>query len=293
MGAAEDFDTDMQTIRDYVALVTEKQTRLVIAYTSALSSVETTLQTASPEDASPDYLKAVVKSGLKSLEKVALQAVKERTGADLAPVADVIHALADEAERAARAAAGLGAAQFIGGLRASITNAYTRGRTGDALREQIEAEYKQGDEGQRGGYIAGVQIEKDAVEQVEIPAVETLERALLEGWINEAFSGDVMEGPGIVVIQFDSDGALESATVEAPLGDRVAGSLNRIMPAAGTTRLMDLDVVKKVWFGDRCMCFDGNNAVRKSTNDSAAEQFLTSEATWALATRFKERSGWW
>jgi hypothetical protein len=54
--AALDFDTDMQTIRNYVSAVVETKAKIATAYTAALDNVQTTFQTASPAEARPDIL---------------------------------------------------------------------------------------------------------------------------------------------------------------------------------------------------------------------------------------------
>jgi len=102
--AALDFDTDMQTIRNYVSAVVETKAKIATAYTAALDNVQITFQTASPAEARPDVLGVILKSGLKAAEKSAVTAVKESTGADLGPLVDMLHAIADEVDRAAKAA---------------------------------------------------------------------------------------------------------------------------------------------------------------------------------------------
>ena len=285
MGDAEDFETDMQTIRDYTRAVIEWQTKLVVVYTNALASVETTLSSASPEEATPDVLGTILKSGLTSLEELAVGVVKSRTGADLSAVTSMLHAIWDEVDRAEEAAESLEAGEWIRKLRTGITNAYGQGQNGDALREDIEGEYKQGDTGERGGYIGGIQNELAALRTIRMPRVECIELSMYEAWINRFFDNDCMEGTGTVVLTFSDDETPESATVNVMLGDRIAGALNGIMSGAGIRRIMDLKVVKKVCRGTACMCFEGNNVVRASTNDENAEQFLISPQTWVSVRR--------
>jgi hypothetical protein len=113
-----------------------------------------------------------------------------------------------------------------------------------------------------------------------------LELAMYEGWMDQNFAGDCMEGSGTVVLQFDSDGNPSSAAVNAPLGDRIASRLNDIMRTAGVDRIMDLDVVKKVCRDTACMCFEGNNVIRKDVLEDDAHAFLTSEDAWQQFTTF-------
>ena len=284
--AALDFDTDMQTIRNYVSAVVETKAKIAIAYTAALDNVQITFQTASPAEASPDLLGVILKSGLKTAEKVAVTAVKESTGADLGPLVDMLHRIADEVERAAKAAVNRAVADWLTELRTSIVNAYTQGQTGEDLRMQIEDEYNHNDEGGRGGYIAGIENELEALRAVQAPRSQIVELTMYESWINQNFNDDCMDGTGIIQLQFASGGSATSATVAAPLGDRVASRLNRIMGAAGVSHLMDLNVVKKVCLDTECMCFEGNNIVRKDVLDDNTQAFLTSPDNWRHFTRF-------
>jgi hypothetical protein len=286
MGDAEDFETDMQTIRDYVRAVVEGQSKIAVAYTNALANVETTFRSASATEAKPNILGAMLKSGVKSLEKAAVSAVKSETGADLGPIVEMIQAVWDEVDRAEKAGQSLSAGEWIKNLRTEITNAYTQGRSGDELREQIENEYKQGDAGERGGYIGGVQNELAAVRTIKVPRTERLELAMYEEWINQYFDNDCMDGSGTVVLLFSEEGAPDSAKVNAVFGDKIAGALNNVMSSAGVGRLMDLGVVKKVCRGETCMCFEADNTVRKATSDDHAGQFLSSPETWQLFTQF-------
>jgi hypothetical protein len=58
------------------------------------------------------------------------------------------------------------------------------------------------------------------------------------------------------------------------------------MTGAGKNQLMDLDVVKKVCKGNDCMCFEGNNVVRKAASSDDTQTFLSSADTWKQATLF-------
>src|SRR5262249_27225905 len=129
--------------------------------------------------------------------------------------------------------------------------------------------------------------------------VQEVELAMYEAWINGNFSGDCMDGSGTVVLQFDSDGNPQSATVNAPLGDRVAARINDVIgeldhehskdggeAVRTVARLTHLDGVKKVCRATACMCFEGNNVIRKDVLDDGTHQFLTSENQWRQFTSF-------
>jgi hypothetical protein len=283
---AVEFDTDMQTIRDYTSAVVETQTKIAAAYTGALANFETTVRSASATEAKADLVGAVLKSALKAVEKEAVTAVKEETGADLGPIVDMLHAVSDELDRAAKAAESLAVGDWIKDLRTSVTDAFTQGESGDAMRKRIEDEYKQNDVGARGGYIGGVQNELTALRAVVVPITKKVELTLYEAWINENFDNDCMDGTGLISLQFTSDGNPDSATVKAPLNDKIAGALNNVMAAAGVNQLMDLRVVKKMSMGDVSMCFESDNTVRKATDDEAGTTFLSSPDTWKRFRQF-------
>ena len=253
--SAVNFDQDMQTIRDYVDAVVQAQTRVAATYSAALDSFQLTVQTASAAEVRPDVLGVVSKAGIKFAEKSAVAAVKDATGADLGPLVEMLHAISDEVDRASKAATSRSVAEWINSLRTSVINSYTQGNSRQAMIEQLEREYNQNDEGGRGGYIAGIQNELDATKTVPAPKVEAVEAAMYQGWINQAFNQECIDGAGILSLQFGVDGNLVSAKVVAPLGDRLAGRLNTIMGTAGISGLMDLDVAKKVCREDVCICF--------------------------------------
>lgn len=286
MGALDDYDADMQTIRDYVASVVEAKNKIATSSLSAIDNFQVTVQSASPAEVKPDILGAVLKSGMKSVEKAVVTAVKNATGADLGPLADMIHAVYDEIDRAQKAAQNLAVADWIKNVRTSMANAYTQDQTGAELRNQLETEYKKFNEGGRGGYIGGIQNELEAMRKVQVPKSDVVEVALYVAWINQYFNSDCIDGTGIIALVFDDDGNPRSATVKAPLGEKIAGALNNRMSSAGISTLMDLDVVKKACKGDSCMCFEGNNVVRKAGANDAVESFLKSSDTWKKFTQF-------
>lgn len=275
-GAALDFDTDMQTIRNYVSAVVETKAKIATAYTAALDNVQTTFQTASPVEAHPDVLRVILKSGLKMVEKSVVTAVDAKLG----PLVEMLHGIADEVDRAAKVAVNRAVADWMTDLRTSIVNAYTQGQTGEDLRKQIEDEYNHNDEGGRNYYIVAIQIELKAMRAVQAPISQVVELDMYESWVNQNFNGDCMDGTGFVQLQFASDGSAIAATVTAPLGDRVAGRLNSIMGDAGVSQLMNLNVVKKVCRDTECMCFESNNTVRKDVLNDDTHAVLTSPDNW-------------
>jgi hypothetical protein len=267
--SALNYDTDMETISSYVQAVVEKKNKIAIAYLSAIDNLQTTIQTASPSEAKQDILSAVMKSGLKSV----ISAVKGITSVDLDPLAEMIRGIKDEIDRAEKS-------------EQNFEVSDTQDQTGENLRKQIEDEYNQNDEGGRGGYIAGIEIKLEAMRSVQAPKTEILEVAMYTCWINQNFNDDCIDGTGIVYIQFEDNGTFSSATLISPLGDKISGALNNVMSRADVYQLMDLDVVKKVCKGDDCMCFEGNNEVRKASWNDETQSFLTSHETWKQVKNF-------
>jgi hypothetical protein len=284
--AALDFEVDMGTIRNYVSAVVEANDKITTTFIAALDNAQLVFQTASPAEARPDLIGVMLKSGLKSVEKVAVSSVKGATGADLGPLVDMVHAIYDEVTRAAKAAGTRSVADWMARLRTTIVNQYTQGQTGESLRIQIEQEYNQNDEGGRGGYIAGIENELVALRSVQAPLSQVVELAMYEEWINQNFDNDCIDGSGFVQLVFDSDSNPSSATVVAVLGDRVAARLNDIMSDAGVWQIMDLGVVKQVCFDSECACFEQNNVTRKEVLDGDTQAFLASPDTWQQFTRF-------
>jgi hypothetical protein len=285
-GSADDFNTDMQTIHDYVQGIVEAKAKIATAHLAAIDNFQTTVTAASPTEAKPDFLAVVLKAGLKTAEKATSAAVKDATGVDIGPLIELFHAINDEVDRASKAAQNLAVAEWIKSIRAAVTNAYTQDQSGAALRDTIETEYKQNDVGGRGGYIAGIENEMTALRNLSVPKTEALEAAMYVSWISQNFNQDCIDGTGLIYIQFDDDSTLTSATVQAPLGDKIAAALNNVMSSAGIDGLMGLDVVKKSCRGTDCMCFEGNNVVRKAASSDATQSFLSSPDTWKQLRRF-------
>src|SRR5260370_32491003 len=127
MSNGQDYDQDMQTIRDYVDAVVQAQGLVAAAYSAALDSFQLTVQTASPAEARPDVLGVVFKSGVKFAEKSAVTAVKDATGADLGPLVEMLHAISDAGDRAAKAATNRSVADWINGLGTAVIANYTQG----------------------------------------------------------------------------------------------------------------------------------------------------------------------
>jgi hypothetical protein len=280
------YNTDMDTIGQYVAAVVEAKSKISTSFLAAIDNFGTVAAAASPADAKTNILGAVMKSGLKSVEKTAVTAVKSATGADLGPLVDVVNAVSDEIDRAAAAAQNLAVAQWITSTRAAVANAYTQDQSGVALHDKIVQEYNQNDAGGRGGYIGGIQNELAALKTVQTPVEEVVEVAMYEEWINQHFNNDCIDGTGIIYLQFGDDGSFTSASVVAPIGDKIAGALNSQMSNAGVANLMALEVVKKVCKGPDCMCFEVNNVIRKAASDDQNQAYLSADSTWKLAELF-------
>ena len=284
--SAADYNTDMQTIDQYVSAVVEAKSKISASFLAAIDNFQTVVTSASPADARPNVLGAIMKCGLRFVEKSAVAGVQSATGMDLGPLVDVIHAVSDEIDRATAAARNLTVAQWITSVRSAIANAYAQDQSGLSLRDQIVQAYNQNDEGGRGGYIGGIENELAAMKAIQAPLVESVEVAMYQEWINQQFNNDCIDGAGIVYIQYGDDGTLDSASIVAPLGDKIAGALNNRMTRASVANLMYINVVKKVCKGSDCMCFEGNNTVRKAATDDQNQAFMANPDTWKLASQF-------
>ena len=288
-GSASDFQTDLQTIRDYVSAVSEANQKIATGYLAALDNVQVAFQAASPSEAKPDLMGVIAKAGLKLIEKQAATAIEKVTGVNLGPVFELVHSISEAVDKAHAAQQNLAAADWIAQTRAAISNAFTQAPSGDALRKQIEDEYNANNEGGRGGYIAGIELELEAVRVLEIPTEEQLELQIYQSWINGNFNGDCMDGVGLAFFELDSDGQLTSATLVAPLGAKIAHAINNLIDRSGKiSSLMELDIVKKLSFDGDCACFEGNNVVRKPASNDDTQAWLSSSDTWQLIRRFSD-----
>lgn len=280
------YDVDMQIIRDYVALVEQVKARLATTQLEALANVETTLQSAAPTDATSEVMSKLTQAGIKLLEEAVSSAAKKFAGVEIAPLFELVHIAYEAVDTAKNAQSSLSAADWLRDLRSELTNGYAQSPNGETLREQLEQEYNANDEGGRGGYIAGIENERDALKALQLPLMESVELAMYESWINAHFSGDCMAGPGLAVIQFDADRNLESATLDAPEGEQVAHAMNGRLAKARKRSLMDLDIVKRLCVDDDCACFEGNNVVRKPASSDENQAWLSSPEAWAQLRRF-------
>jgi hypothetical protein len=80
---------------------------------------------------------------------------------------------------------------------------------------------------------------------VTVPKAEAVEVSLYQGWINQNFNNDCIDGAGIMNLNFDSDGNCDTGTVVPPLGDTIAAALNTAMDKTSIPSLKNLNVVKK------------------------------------------------
>lgn len=277
-------DTAVQTIRDYVSAIMSAMNWIASSYLSAIRNFQTTIQTASPSDIRPNILSSVLRSGLTTAEKLMVTAIKETTETELRPIVDLIHRISDEIEKVTDQAHP--GADWMNEIRLFVTNACMPDQGGENLQAQLEDEYKRTDSDVRRRYIAGIKKELTAIQTVELPSVEKLELAMYIDWINQDFDDDRSNGTGYICIQFTNDGTLSSATVNSPLGDKIAMALNGVMTKAGVARLAELDVAKKVCKGDISVYLERNNVVRQTTMNNEAPMVFAIDDAWKHVPQF-------
>jgi hypothetical protein len=265
-----EFEVAMESMQTYATQATEAKSLLVTRYTNGLANFETTIQQASAQEAKADVVGAILKVAWKTTRDAAFKAVKEATGADVKPLADLYEEIHKEIDRAAAANTSHQAGVWIRNLRSSIVTAGTK-ETSGALLDRLKMHYASLSTDDRLDWITNLQAETEALKAFAAPEVTEVEAGFYEAWINGHFNHCSLEGgDGFLKITFASDDSLEEAVVKAPLGDKIEGGLDGVH----TGSLMNLAVNKQVCsYGDlvvgtgwRCYCFDDRNAVRMASS---------------------------
>ncbi len=279
-------DDDIQEMKARADRLADLQSGLLNAYLAALANFQEAMGAPSPSDAQPNVVGAALKAGAKVIAKEVASQLGEAMDLPLKPLLEVATAISDEVDRAAQASTALSLADWIQDLRANVLNANAGTDSRTTLFDDMQQAYNSyNNEDDRLNYIASVQEDNITLKNFVVPAVQTFEVALSEGWINANFADDVMEA-GVISVVFDDDGNVSSATVECPLGDKVAGLLNRVMTDGGCHRLMDLAVHKRLTQGTHNVGVDDRNQVTMDTTDSDASTFLSSQDTWNKVSGF-------
>jgi hypothetical protein len=119
-----------------------------------------------------------------------------------------------------------------------------------------------------------------------LASVAQFERALYEAWISAHFTflGRVDDDiSGFIDARFQEDETLESVSVVAPLGSRIADALNTVASPSGAPSMMDLAVYKRVCrmtdnaaggAGWSCGWFNDRNQLINEPNSEEVTQFL-------------------
>lgn len=278
---AVNYRADLETINDYAVAVFEFRHRLHETYTAAIANVETTLQQESEQAATADVMGAAMKSGLKTIQKQAIGAIKEAVHVDVGPAVEMFEAIDAEIERAKAAGISYGAGVWLRNLRTAINEWYAHSPTIDQMKHDLEAEYNAQDgEGGRGGWIGEYQIALEGMRAVVgpdgqgLPSTNDVTLAMYEGYLWDAYthcSGDPDSSAGrpvqgLIRILFDSDGALETVKVVAPLGDRIQSGIKELI---GSGSVLGVKAYKQVCFYGEgpaggwsydCACVDKDNA---------------------------------
>jgi hypothetical protein len=275
----DEYDNAMTSMQNYATQVTEANDRLVTVYTAGLSSFETTLQHASPEETNPQIMSVILKSALKTTRDMILKAVGKKIAVDLQPLADLSDAINVAIDQATVASTSHKAGEWINTLRSSIVD-NGLGKNSGALLDQLKAHYAALPGDEKFDWITDVQFVTEALKASTTLRTGTVEQALYESWINGSFNHCSLDGgEGFVKITFDSTDALEEAVVKAPLGDKIEGGLGRVHSGS----LMELTVNKQVCsHGDlvvgtgwRCVCFDDRNQLLMDSSLVNSDKLLT------------------
>jgi hypothetical protein len=285
--------TRRQLIADFAAAVGGYNDCANTNFNGALANFESTVRSASAQEATLDILNTMATTAFDEGVKLAIKELGEA-----APAAGVVFALGKaikkEMDRAAQAATSHEVGDWIKDLRAAANDAYTQSGT-RAFLEQSATDMvaDAGSEDDRQELIDNLTFATGAVQsgRWRAASVEDYERYLYEGWINAHFSfiGGVDDDvSGFIDVRFEADDAPTSATVVAPLGDKLADAINRISNRAGVNSLMDLAVRKRVckWAdnavggeGWSCGWFDDRNELINEPNSEEVTEFLNS-TTW-------------
>lgn len=285
----DQLDDDMNVIKDYAQSMESFKTRLVIGYLSALSNVVSVFDAPAPEDTRVDIYKVMVKTGVKVMVKQLADAIKREHQVDLTPLVALGEALDKAIDDAAKNAQALTAAEWVQAVRAAISDRFTQAPSPAELEQALKDQYHDlPDADAKTNFIAMLQEEIILIGDANVPTTYSVELGIIVAWINGTFDGDCMDGTGKVDVQFSTDNTLQSVTLKTLSAGKLAAVLNRIVSAMEFQSLMEMDVVKRLCRDDRCMCFEGNNVVRKPTDDADAEAFLSSNDAWSLIRKFDE-----
>jgi hypothetical protein len=239
-------------IDKYVDAAADYQNRFVMAFANgALQNLETTLRSASDEEAKEDYAGAVISEVIGSGVDYAVGKAAKAAGVDelVGPVKGVVKAVQDESKRAAAASASLSAADWIKTMRASLIDSYTVSSNKQTIRKSTYDLYQSlkdgGDDEAMQQFIDQLSYWTSSIEENPlVPSVGDAELSLYEAWLNQHFNscGGIPGTPGAILVSYDG-ATLKQVLVQGPFGDQIETGIKRLLAYKSITTL---DVRKQI-----------------------------------------------
>lgn len=259
-----DFDFELEDVEvppavqtrvdEYIDRLTRKHDELLDISRDALAQFETTMRSASAQDADPDILGTMLSTAFNFAVDQFISRLSEKLdtlSTALAFAKAVFEATTSELERAGRASASLAVGNWIKDQRVAIDQARRRFDQDD-LQEEMSLQFLEASDRQR--FLADLQQSIERVREEELPTVSQLEQKLYEQWINAHFRTIGKDSQGCIEFRYEyEDNAFDfvSCTVEAPSGDKIETALNRLLEQKllpGVRRPIDLKVRKRGCF---------------------------------------------
>lgn len=274
-----------KTIHAYASAIITAKNKIATNYLSAIDNFRTLIQSAVPsEEIQPHVLSSVLQIGLATIEKILAATLKEPIRSALQPIIDLTHGASDTINTEANHA--LSGTDWLDQVQQSLTNLFSADQSAERLKMQLESDCELYDEETRDSHITNLKNEMTVLQTLELPSVEKLELAIYTAWINQNVAGEGLNDPGHIEIRVVDDGNRNSATVQAPFGDKIASALNGIMAKAGISRLANLDVVKKVFKGDVIAYFERDNSLRSNHEHNDSSMPFMLDDSWKNIERF-------
>ena len=283
-----------QRIDDYARLVERQHGTLLDKTRDSLLNFQTTLKTASLEEANPDLVGVLATAAYEAGVSLLQSFVKNNAlSAGLSFVLDVARGTHAELERAAAAALDRRVATFVKEAVRAIDVQRDRFRPA-AFVEEVSLEFLESAD--RPAFLDALSAATIRLQTDILPALPFFELKYYEAWIDMHFNGFRKDGQGVIAYNFAFDGEIEvqSCRVAAPHGDRIEDELNAFLAAGsigGVRRPIDLRVRKRACFrvenlvgGTSIDCgwlTAGNGVAHEPTLPQARKAFA--EPVWRVA----------
>ena len=243
--------TEVQVrIDEYVERLDRENGALLDVMRDALAQFETTMSFAPISNARPDALGLLFRNVFDfATGRVVGLIGKHIPGMSI--VVAVWETVSRELEQAGQAATGSSIGGWIKDQRVIIDNARQSWDL-ESVREEVELQFLESND--RPRFLDELFVAGERLREQLTPSVSTLELKFYEAWINAHFRAIREDSPGCIEFRHefeDSEFSFVSCTVAAPAGDRIEGSLNRLLDkqlVAGFDRPLDLRVRKRACF---------------------------------------------